>query len=95
MRQRQRYSARLGLWRLQQDSPFFLANFAKHATAAKAAEEAGDDRLLSYHNKMSTKGCRFAPAIDGLLKGWRQLKALQKWQERKVEEAQSTADKET
>ena len=82
------YSSRLHMWRLQQSSQAFAEHYQYHSKAAKEAQSIArnpDETDLvrarakstqSYHAKMSTKPCRYAPHLDHLVKAWEQKMAL-------------------
>ena len=56
------YSRRLDVWRLPQQGQEFEEHFEAHAfEQARARDELDDDKLASFHSKMTTKVCRYAP----------------------------------
>ena len=93
------YSQRLGMWRLQQGGGSFREHFALHSKAAKEAQEVArnsDEKddvrakakgLQSYHSKMATKPCRYAPAIHHLVKAWAQKDVLQVYKQEALDAA--------
>ena len=79
------YSRRLNVWRLPQKGPQFSEHFEAHAfQQGRAKDELQDDKLASFHSKMTTKVCRYAPPIDHLLKGWTLAQKLKKWKAEKL-----------
>eukprot|EP00973_Karenia_brevis_P037604 5189558-Karenia_brevis.AAC.1 len=79
-RKRPGYSRRLNVWRLPQEGQQFAEHFEAHAfQQGRARDELQDDKLASFHSKMTTKVCRYAPPIDHLLKGWNLAQKLKKW----------------
>ena len=92
-KQHKEYSQRLSMWRLGQDNDAFEAHFSLHSKKAKEAQAVARNSdepdevrakakgLQSYHAKMSTKPCRYAPHIDHLVKAWKQKNELEEYRQ--------------